>query len=382
VSKRDYYEILGVSKTVDQEELKKAYRKLAVKYHPDKNQGDSTAEAKFKEVSEAYEVLSDAGKRARYDQYGHAAANMGGGFSGGGVDLEEALRTFMGEFGGGGSIFDEFFGGSRRRGGQRSEGQDGASLRYDLEISFEESIQGSKKEIELQKLSACETCTGSGSSEGAKRSTCGTCGGSGVVVGHNQGFFSISRTCSRCSGAGSLISNPCKACNGQGRKQKHKKINLTIPGGVSDGVQLRMNGEGEDGLRGGHPGDLYIVIHVKKHPFFERDGDDILCSVPISFAMATLGGEVLVPTIDGKVKLKIPEGTQTGKIFRLKGKGAPNMRGYAHGDQRVTVMLETPTRLSKKGRELLVEFAQETGVEVTTHKSNFFLDKVKEFLNV
>ncbi len=385
MSKRDYYEILGVSKTVDQDELKKAYRKLAIKYHPDKNPGDSTAEAKFKEISEAYEVLSDTGKRARYDQYGHAASGFGGGsgFASEGIDLEEALRTFMGEFGsGGGSIFDEFFGGSqRRRGGRKSEGQDGASLRYDLEISFEESIQGAKKEVELQKLTACDICKGSGATEGAKRSTCGTCGGSGVVQ-HSQGFFSVSRTCSRCGGEGSIVSNPCKTCNGHGRKQKHKKINLTIPAGVSDGVQLRMSGEGEDGARGGQSGDLYIVIHVKKHAFFERDGDDILCVVPISFPLAALGGEILVPTIDGKVKLKIPEGTPTGKVFRLKGKGAPQMRGYGTGDQRVIVVLETPTRLSKKAQELLSDFAKETGIDVAPHKSNSFLDKVKEFLNV
>ncbi|MBN2144776.1 MAG: molecular chaperone DnaJ [Candidatus Aureabacteria bacterium] len=376
MSKRDYYEILGVSRDSSETDLKKAYRKLAIKYHPDKNPGDPAAEANFKEVTEAYEILSDPQKRAQYDQFGHAGlSGAGGGFGGfGGIDLEEALRTFMGEFGGG-SIFDEFFGGADRRSSGR--GQSGDSLRYDLEISFDDSAKGLKKEIEVTRMKICDLCSGSGSKDG-KRRTCETCGGKGTVR-QAQLFISISRTCPRCHGEGSVVSSPCSGCSGQGRKPKKQKILITIPAGIPDGGQLKLSGEGEDGIRGGRSGDLYVVVHVLKHPFFERHNDDILCEVPVSFTVAALGGEIDVPTISGKVKLKIPEGTQTGKVFKLKGKGMPNVRGYGTGDMLVKVVLETPTHLSSKAKDLLMQFAEVSGQDMNP-RSRSFMDKVKEFI--
>jgi molecular chaperone DnaJ len=375
MSKRDYYEILGVSRDSSEIDIKKAYRKLAIKYHPDKNPGDPAAEASFKEVTEAYEILSTPQKRAQYDQFGHSGPMGFEGMQGfGGIDLEEALRTFMGEFGGG-SIFDEFFGGGDKRSSGR--GQSGDSLRYDLEISFEESAKGVKKEVEISRLKVCDLCQGSGSKDGIRR-PCGTCGGKGTVR-QAQLFISISRTCPRCQGEGTVVSSPCSGCSGHGRKEKKQKIILTIPAGMPNGGQLKLSGEGEDGTRGGRPGDLYVVVHVLKHPFFERNNDDILCEVPVSFPVAALGGEIEVPTIDGKVKLKIPEGTQTGKLFKLKGKGMPNVRGYGIGDLLVKVVLETPSHLNSKAKELLVQFAQESGLDVHP-RSRSFMDKVKEFI--
>jgi molecular chaperone DnaJ len=373
--KRDYYEILGVSRDTSEADIKKAYRKLAIQYHPDKNPGNPSAEAHFKEVTEAYEILSNPQKRAQYDQFGHAGAQMGG-FEGaggfGGIDLEEALRTFMGEFGGG-SIFDEFFGGGRSSSGR---GQPGASLRYDLDISFEESARGCKKEIEVPRLRACEFCNGSGSKDG-NRKTCTTCGGKGSIR-QAQLFLTISRSCPRCHGEGTMVSSPCPNCGGGGRKEKKQKLSLTIPAGISDGAQMKLSGEGEDGIRGARPGDLYVVIHVDKHPFFERHDDDVLCEVPISFVVATLGGEIEVPTIDGKVKLKIPEGTQTGKAFKLRGKGMPSIRGHSTGDLVVRVIVETPTHLSSRAKELLIEFSKVSGLDVHP-KSRSFMDNVKDF---
>jgi len=388
LSKRDYYEVLGVSKSASDSELKKAYRKLAMKYHPDKNQGNKEAETKFKEASEAYDILSNSQKKAQYDQFGHAGMGGGGfgggfnGFGGGGIDLEEALRTFMGEFGGGGggggSIFDDFFGGGSSRRYPKGA-KKGSDLRYDLEISFEESASKAKKEIKLTRLLTCEKCSGSGAASGDARSTCGTCGGSGNVR-QTQGFFSISRTCPRCNGDGSIVKNPCSSCKGRGRKETTKTVTLTIPAGIANGMQMKVGGEGEAGIRSGPDGDLYVVIHVKDHPFFERNNNDILCEVPISFPVAALGGEVLVPTLHAKVKLKIPAGTQNGRVFRLKEKGMPDIHGYGYGDQLVKIIVETPTNLNQRSKELLNEFAEVTGDEVHP-KSSSFLGKVKSFLN-
>ena len=376
---KDYYQILEVSRTADDNEIKKAYRKLAIKYHPDKNPGNPEAEAKFKEVSEAYEILSNPQKRAQYDQFGTVGGMGGGGQWGGfgagaGIDLEEALRTFMGEFGGGGSIFDEIFGGGNRR--RSRGGQPGADLRYDLEITFEESAKSTKKEIDLTRLLTCETCDGSGAEKGESRTTCPLCGGTGNIR-QTQGFFSISRTCHKCGGEGSIVKNPCKTCRGKGRVEKKKKITVTIPAGIADGMQLKVGGEGEAGVRGGPPGDLFIFIHILKHAFFERQDDDILSEVPISFPEAALGGEIIVPTIDGKVKLKIPEGTQNGRIFKLKGKGMPNIHGYERGDHLVKILVETPTNLSSKAKELLVEFQKLGGAAVNPQSTSFF-EKVKK----
>lgn len=379
MAQRDYYEVLGVSKNASDNEIKKAYRKLAIKYHPDKNQGNPDAEAKFKEISEAYDVLNNPQKRSQFDQFGFSGgpgSRGGWGFSGSGVDLEDALRTFMGEFGSGGSIFDEIFGSGSR---QKSKGSyPGSNLRYDLEISFENSAHGIRKEIELTRLLTCDSCNGNGTKDQSGRTTCGACGGSGSIR-QTQGFFSISRACPRCNGDGSIVKNPCKSCQGRGRKEKIKKVTLNIPEGVSTGTQLKIYGEGESGLRGGPPGDLYVVIHVASHPIFQRHEDDVLCEVPIPFTQATLGGEITVPTIDGKVKLKIPEGTQTGRTFRLKGKGISNIHGYGRGDQLVKAVIETPTRLNARAKEILNEFAEITGAEVHPKAFSFF-EKVKSFI--
>jgi molecular chaperone DnaJ len=381
--KKDYYEVLGISRDASETAIKKAYRKLALKYHPDKNQGNPEAEKHFKEASEAYEVLSNPQKKAQYDRFGHVGgmggADWGGGFGGAGIDLEEALRTFMGEFGSGGSIFDEIFGGGafRRRG--RSGSKPGSDLRYDLEIEFEETASTAKKTIELTRLLACDSCNGMGTAGGESVSVCPSCGGSGSIR-QTQGFFSISRPCPKCRGEGTYVRNPCKTCQGSGKTEQSRKLTLTIPAGVSDGMQLKLGAEGDAGFRGGPAGDLFVVIHVKKHPFFERQDDDVLCEATISFPLAALGGEIVVPTIEGKVKLKIPEGTQNGRVFRLKHKGIPNIHGYGRGDQLVRIRVETPTRLNQRARELLSEFGKVTGTEVHPQSSSF-LDRVKKFLN-
>jgi len=383
VASTDYYEILGVPKNADENEIKKAYRKLAIKYHPDKNPGNSEAEAKFKEVSGAYDVLSNPQKRAQFDQFGHVGGMGGGGgggswggFGGAGIDLEEALRTFMGEFGSGGSIFDEIFGGGSRK--RSRSGMPGSDLRYDIEITFEESSKITKKEVNLTRQLTCDSCSGTGAQKGESRSTCSQCGGSGSI-NQTQGFFSIRRTCNKCNGEGTMVKNPCSACRGKGRLEKAKKLLITIPAGVSDGMQLKIPGEGEAGLRGGAAGDLYVVIHVARHLLFEREDDDILSEVPISFPEAAMGAEITVPLIDGKVKLKIPEGTQSGRVFRLKGKGMPNVHGNEKGDMLIRVVVETPTNLSARAKELLTEFAKATGLEVHPQATSFFENMKKLF---
>ena len=358
-AKQDYYELLGVSRSASEDELKKAYRKLAMKYHPDRNQGDKEAEARFKEVSEAYEVLSDSRKRQQYDQFGHDGLRSAfgpGGFDFGrdfthGADLQDILGSI---FGGGGGIFDDFFGGSRRR--ARPDGpQPGADLRFDIEIDFEEAAFGSEREITLPVSVQCEACTGSGVAPGSKRETCRQCGGQGSVIS-GGGFFQVRQTCPVCGGQGTLVTNPCNKCSGSGRVKSRKRITLKIPRGVETGSRLRLTGKGEGGVRGGPAGDLYVVIRVRPHAVFRRREDDLFCEIPVAFEVLALGGEIQVPTIDGFAKLKIASGTETGKVFRLRNKGMPNVEGYGRGDLHVQIMTEVPVKLNGKQKKALTEF--------------------------
>ncbi len=373
--KRDYYEILGVERSVSEEDLKRAYRKLAVKYHPDKNPDDHSAEEKFKEVGEAYEVLSDASKRAAYDRYGHAAfqGGMGGGGGGGFHDPFEVFReVFSG--GGGGGIFEQFFGG----GGVDSSGrQRGSDLRYDLQISLEEAARGCEKEIEIRKLDVCDPCSGSGAQKGSKAVACPTCRGRGQVV-VSRAFFQVAQPCPACHGTGRIIEKPCHSCQGEGRVEKTSRVKIKIPPGIDSESRLRSTGGGEAGLRGGGSGDLYVVVHIKEHEVFTRNGMDLNCEVPIPFTTAALGGEIRVPTLDGAVSLKIPAGTQGGSTFRIRGLGMPALQGTAKGDILTYVQVEVPTRLDSEQREVLQKFAELCGEENNPiHKS--FYDRVKSF---
>ncbi|MEK7210868.1 MAG: molecular chaperone DnaJ [Candidatus Binatota bacterium] len=362
--KKDYYELLGVSRGSSEEEIKKAYRKLALKHHPDRNPGDKQAEEKFKEVSEAYQVLTDPEKRAQYDQFGHAAFGDGGPFRGG-FDFSSGFEDIFGD------IFGEFFGtGPTRRHG-RARGED---LRYNLNIPFEEAAFGIEKKVKIPRHGPCETCHGSGSKPGSPPRTCPTCRGKGQVS-FQQGFFNVSRSCSQCHGQGSIITDPCSSCGGVGRVRKFHTLSVKIPPGVDTGSRLKLRGEGEGGLAGGAPGDLYVVIQVEPHPLFIRDGLEIICEVPISFVQAALGSEIDVPTLEGKVQMKIPPGTQSGKVFRLKGRGVRDVQGYHQGDQHVRVVVETPTHLTPRQKELLKEFATLGGEEPL---AKGFLDKVKQ----
>ncbi|MBS2028414.1 MAG: molecular chaperone DnaJ [Deltaproteobacteria bacterium] len=365
MDKRDYYEVLGVERNADPTELKSAYRKLALKFHPDKNPGDKESEDKFKEASEAYEVLSDPEKRARYDQFGHSK-NPFEGFGGnpfGGASINDIF----------GDLFGEMFGGQGRRRSQRGRGAD---LRFNLEVSFEEAAFGCDAQISLKKPKRCEACSGQGAKPGSTPKTCPTCRGSGEIR-LTQGFFSIARPCSHCGGSGRVITDPCTTCKGRGAVESETTLTVKVPPGVDAGTRLKLTGEGEPGENGGPNGDLYVTLHVREHPIFSREDSDIWCEVPISFVQAALGAQLDVPTLDGKVKLKIPAGTQSGTVLRLKGKGVPQLGGYGRGDQHVRVVVETPSSLSKEQRELLEKFAQLSGEE-SHPQSRSFLSKVKE----
>jgi molecular chaperone DnaJ len=376
MSKRDYYEVLGVTRTCTEVELKAAFRKLAMQHHPDRNPGDSECEHKFKELNEAYDVLKDGDKRAAYDRFGHAAFEQGMGGGGGahgfGADF---ASTFS-------DIFEDLFGmGGGRRGGARGTGRErGQDLRYNMEITLEEAYEGKTAHIRIPTPVTCEVCSGTGAEAGSKPKVCVTCGGAGKVR-HAQGFFTLERSCPACHGRGQTIENPCPDCDGTGRITRERTLSVNIPSGVEDGTRIRLAGEGEAGVRGGPAGDLYIFLSLANHTFFQRDGADLYCRVPISMVTATLGGGFEVPTIDGeKAKVKIPAGTQSGARFRLSGKGMPVLRAKQTGDMYVQVTIETPQKLSKKQRELLAEFDRLSSQENQPESSSFF-SKVKEFLD-
>ena len=374
--KRDYYEVLGVGRNATGEEVKRAYRKLAVKFHPDKNPDDPDAEEKFKELGEAYDVLMDPDKRAAYDRFGHAAfASGGAGFGRGGFhDPFEIFREVFGGGGFGGGIFETFFGGG---GAQSDDRRRGSDLRYDMEINLEEAAFGAEKQVEIEKLDACDKCGGSGAESGSHRTRCPTCAGRGQVVS-SRGFFHISQTCPRCHGAGEIIEKPCQKCRGEGRVEKLSRVNLKIPAGIREGTRLRSLANGEAGIDGGSPGDLYVVVHIKEHKIFQREGDDLYCEVPIPFSVAALGGEIDVPTLEGKAHLKVPAGTQSGQMFKLRGKGIINVNGRGHGELFARLIVEVPSRLNAEQRRKLEEFAALCGEENTPMRKSFF-ERAKEF---
>jgi molecular chaperone DnaJ len=375
MAKRDYYEVLGLSRGATEQDLKNAFRKLAKEHHPDRNAGNVEAERRFKELNEAYQVLSDSQKRSAYDQFGHAAFDpaMGGGGAGGfGNDFGSSMSDIFDD------IFGEFMGG-RRSGGNpggagraRSSRERGDDLRYNMEISLKDAYEGKTAQIRVPTSVICETCSGSGAKAGTRASTCSTCGGIGKVRA-SQGFFTIERTCPACQGRGEKIDNPCHSCSGTGRTTKERTLSVNIPAGVEDGTRIRLAGEGEAGLRGGPAGDLYIFLAVKSHEFFQRDGADIFCKVPISMVTAALGGQVEVPTVDGgRTRVKIPEGTETGKQFRLKSKGMPVLRSKSAGDMYIQVEVETPKSLSRRQRELLEEFEKASSKDTSPESAGFF----------
>jgi len=377
MAKEDYYELLGVAREATEDDLKKAYRKKAVQYHPDKNPGNKQAEEMFKKVSEAYEVLKDPDKRAAYDRYGHAAFAQGGGprpgaGQGGFHDPFDIFReVFSG--GGGGSIFEEFFSG----GGSSDGAREGADLRYDIEIALEEAARGVEKEISFRKLAACDHCHGTGAEPGSKRVTCPTCRGAGQVT-TSRGFFTVRQVCPTCHGNGTRTEKPCHECRGEGRANKTAKLNVRVPPGVDTGSKLRSVGNGEAGVNGGPAGDLYIVIHVKEHEVFERQGDDLFCEIPIKFTLAALGGTIEVPTLSGKASLKIPAGTQSGTTFRLKARGLPGLRSGQPGDQLVRVHVEVPTHLTADQRKKLEDYALASG-DADEPVGRSFFEKAKKF---
>lgn len=378
-TQRDYYEILGVSRDASGDAIKSAYRKIALKYHPDRNKGDDSAEAKFKEAAEAYAVLSDDEKRQRYDQFGHAgvqgAAGRGGGA--GGFSMEDIFSHFGDIFGGGGGAggfsFENLFGGGGGRGGARR----GASLRADLTVTLEEVAEGVEKEIELSRLDTCETCEGSGAKPGTKSVNCATCGGYGQVQ-QSQGFFSIQRTCPTCRGAGKTIANPCASCRGEGRVPKRERKKIYIPPGIDEGHVERLSGQGEAGEAGGPAGDLVLVIHVEEHEFFQRHGADLICEVPIRFGQAALGGSIQVPTLGSSVEMKIPPGTQPGQVLRLRGQGLPHPGGRGKGNLLVRVTISVPKKITPKQQELLTSFDEIDAEHQPEGKSKGIFDKIKD----
>jgi molecular chaperone DnaJ len=352
VSKRDYYEILGVSRTANDADIKSAYRKLAMKYHPDRNPGDRAAEEKFKEAAEAYAILADTNKRSLYDRFGHQGVSS----STGGAGFDPSVFSgFEDILGGLGDIFGfgDLFGGGRRRGGP----QRGADLRYDLEISFEEAARGTETTVQIPRQENCETCNGSGAAPGSSPTVCPQCHGQGQVR-FQQGFFTVARTCPQCRGAGRIITKPCPACRGAGRVSRERKITVKIPAGIATGQQLRLQNEGEGGVAGGPSGHLYVVVHVQEHAFFRRDGINLFCEIPVNFTTVALGGEIQVPTLDGSETVKVPEGTQTGTTLRLRGKGMPDVNGRGRGDLFATVQVLTPKKLTKEQRQLLDQLAK------------------------
>ena len=370
MAKRDFYDVLGVARGASKDDLKRAYRKLAMQYHPDRNPGDEDAEQRFKELNEAYDVLKDDDKKAAYDRFGHAAfesggarpGGAGGGFGGGFADIFEEM-------------FGEFMGGARRGGGGAGRGSD---LRYNMSITLEDAFRGRQTEIRIPTSAACEPCGGTGAEKGSKPVSCPTCHGAGKVRAQ-QGFFTIERTCPACGGAGQVIENPCRSCGGSGRQRKEKTLSVNIPAGVEDGTRIRLAGEGEAGMRGAAPGDLYLFLSIDPHSLFMREGADIHCRVPVAMVTAALGGQIEVPTIEGsRARLAVPPGTQSGRQFRLKGKGMSVLRSPARGDMYVEVAVETPMNLTKRQRELLEEFTSEAGTDTTSPQSHSFFDNVKE----
>jgi molecular chaperone DnaJ len=379
VSKRDYYEVLGIARSASDVDIKSAYRKLAMKYHPDRNPGDKVAEERFKEAAEAYAVLADAEKRSLYDRFGHAGVST----AAGGPGFDPTVFTgFEDILGGLGDLFGfgDLFGSARRRGGP----QRGADLRYDLEITFEESARGSETTVQIPRQETCETCSGSGAAPGSSPTVCPQCRGQGQVR-FQQGFFTVARACPQCRGSGRIITKPCTTCRGAGRVTRERKITVKIPAGIATGQQLRLQGEGEAGAAGGPPGHLYVVVHVQEHDFFRRDGVNLFCEIPVNFTTVALGGEIQIPTLDGSETVKIPEGTQTGTTLRLRGKGMPDVNGRGRGDLFATIQVQTPKKLTKEQRHLIEQLARalpqdkfEPRSREDTHEERNLFDRVKD----
>jgi molecular chaperone DnaJ len=378
MAKRDLYEVLGLAKNASDEEIKKSYRKLAMKYHPDRNPGNTESEEKFKEAKTAYEILSDSDKRAAYDRYGHAGVDqsMGGGAPGAGGGFSDFSEAF-------GDIFGEIFGGAGGRRGAGGGGNNvyrGADLRYKMDVTLEQAAAGMDTQIRVPSWDECGICKGSGAKPGTRPQSCGTCGGVGVVR-MQQGFFSVQQTCPKCHGTGKVIPDPCQPCDGSGRVKSTKTLEVRIPSGIDDGMRIRLSGKGEPGVNGGPPGDLYVEVHIKEHAVFQRDGDDLHCEMPVSIVQATLGGEIEIPTLNGKAVFTIPEGTQTGKTFRLRGKGIKGVRASYPGDLFCHVLVETPVKLSEKQKDLLRELDKSMRADGDKHspQAKSWMDKVKSF---